>query len=72
MEIMPEKEQYDLIITAIMAKAMRIKLDIFESNDPFYILTSRNYVDLQEIKNLVRELEEFDSLSDNQDDKTTI
>ncbi len=69
---MPAKEKYNLIITAIMAKAMRIKLDIFESHDPFYILTSRNYVDLQEIKNLVRELEEFDSLNDIQNDKTTI
>lgn len=69
---MPEKEQYDLIITAIMAKAMRIKLDIFESHDPFYILSARNYENLQEIKNLVRELEEFDSLNDNPNERTGI
>lgn len=69
---MPAKEKYNLIIIAIMVKAMRIKLDIFESQEPYYVLNARNYADLQEIKNLVRELEEFDSLNDNQIDNNVL
>ncbi|MCX6278188.1 MAG: hypothetical protein NT004_08830 [Bacteroidetes bacterium] len=63
---MPEKDRHDFLITAIIGKAMRIKLDIFDCPTPYYILTQQNYQDLQEIKRLVTELEELDSLIENQ------
>jgi len=59
---MPGKERHNQLIMAIISKAVRVKLDIFESSEPFYILTSQNYQDLQEIKRLITELEELDSL----------
>ena len=59
---MPDKVRHNQLINAIMSKALRVKLDIFESSEPYYILTSQNYHDLQEIKRLVTELEELDSL----------
>lgn len=62
---MPDKHRYDFLINAILVKAMRIKLDMFESNNVYYVLTTQNYQDLQEIKRLATELEEMDSLSEN-------
>jgi len=62
---MPDKDRYDFLINAILGKAMRIKLDMFESNNVYYVLTTQNYQDLQEIKRLATELEEMDSLSEN-------
>lgn len=63
---LPDKERYNFLINAIMSKAIRVKLDIFESSEPYYILTSQNYQELQEIKRLVTELEELDSTTENQ------
>jgi len=63
---MPDKERHNQLINAIMSKAIRVKLDIFESSEPCYILTSQNYQDLQVMKRLITELEELDSTTENQ------
>jgi hypothetical protein len=57
---------HEELVNLILGKVMRIKLDIFESQTPYYILTEHNYNTLQEIKKLISELEELDSVADNQ------
>lgn len=63
---MPDKERHNQLINELLSKAIRVKLDIFESLEQHYILSSQNYKDLQEIKRIVTELEELDTLSENQ------
>lgn len=65
-DAMPEKDRHNSLINAIISKAIRIKLDIFDCPTSYYILSQQNYQDLQEIKRLVTELEELDSLIENQ------
>jgi len=72
MHAMPSKDRHNKLIKLILSKALRIKLDIYESAGPFYILSSKNYEGLQEIKQLIKELEELDSLIDNQADNPNI
>lgn len=62
---MSGKEHHQRLITAIINKAVRIKLDIYDWEGPAYVLSSRNYEDLRDIRRLVSELEELDSMADN-------
>lgn len=62
---MSGREHHHRLITAIINKAIRIKLDICEWEGPVYVLNSRNYEDLNEIRRLISELEELDSMAEN-------
>lgn len=67
---MPDKDRHNFLINVILGKVVRIKLDIIECSDPYYILTNENYKALQEIKILVTELEELDSLTEPKENGT--
>lgn len=50
------------LITEIILTAFRIKLNMLENRLPIYILTERDYENLQFIKALISEIEELDTL----------
>jgi len=53
-------DRHSRLISAIIIKAIRIKLDIYEFSGAPYVLSRQNYQALQEIKTLIAELEEAD------------
>jgi hypothetical protein len=59
---MEAENRHNVLITEVIVTAFRIKLSILESRSTFHILTEEDYRNLLEIKKLIAELEELDTL----------
>jgi uncharacterized protein YfkK (UPF0435 family) len=51
--------KHNQLINEIISKAIRIKLDIYDSALQGFAFSEQNYDDLREIKNMVTELEKM-------------
>jgi hypothetical protein len=61
---MQTDNRYYVLLTDIILLAMHIKLQIINSNNKNYILTKKDYLNIQHIKELIEILEETDTVED--------